>query len=41
MRVLDMATRPIQLMVKEALHIERTPANTRFNATGVMSYRTA
>ena len=24
-RVLDRATRPIQLKVKEALHIERTP----------------
>ena len=28
---LDRATRPIQLKVKEALHIERTPANTRLN----------
>ena len=30
-RVLDRTTRPIQLKVKEALHIERTPANTRLN----------
>ena len=30
-RVLDRATRPIQLKVKEALHIKSTPANTRFN----------
>ena len=33
-RVLDRATRPIQLKVKEALHIERTPANTRLNCDG-------
>ena len=33
-RVLDRATRPIQLKVKEALHIERTPANTRLNRDG-------
>ena len=31
LRVLDRATKPIQLKVKEALHIERTPANTRLN----------
>ena len=30
-RVLDRANRPIQLKVKEALHIERIPANTRLN----------
>ena len=30
-RVLDRATRLIQLKVKEALYIERTPANTRLN----------
>ncbi len=30
-RVLDRATRPIQLRVKEALHIQRTPANNRLN----------
>ena len=29
--VLDGAARPIQLNVKEALHVKRTPANTRFN----------
>ena len=33
-RVLDRATRPVQLKVKEALHIERTPANTRLNRDG-------
>ena len=33
-RVLDRATRPILLKVKEALHIERTPANTRLNRDG-------
>ena len=33
-RVLDRATRPIQLKVKEALHIERTSANTRLNHDG-------
>ena len=31
MRVLDRATRLIQLKVNEALHIERTPANSRLN----------
>ena len=30
-RVLDRATRSVQLKVKEALHIERTPPNTRLN----------
>ena len=30
-RVLDRATRPVQLKVKESLHIERTPANNRLN----------
>ena len=35
MRVLDRATRSIQLKVKEALHIERTPANTRLNHDGI------
>ena len=29
--MLDRATGPIQLKVKEAFHIERTPANTRLN----------
>ena len=33
-RVLDGATRPIQLKGKEALHIERIPANTRLNCDG-------
>ena len=33
-RMLDRATRPIQLNIKEALHIERTPANTRLNRNG-------
>ena len=33
-RVLDRATRPIQLMVKEALHIQKTPANSRLNRDG-------
>ena len=33
-RVLGRATRPIQLKVKEALHIERTTANTRLNCNG-------
>ncbi len=33
-RVLDRATRPIQLKVKEALHIEKTPANSRLNRDG-------
>ena len=32
--VLDRATRPVQLKVKEALHIERTPANNRLNRDG-------
>ena len=32
--MLDRATRPIQLMVKEALHIQRTPANNRLNQDG-------
>ena len=30
-RVLDRAVRPVQLKVKEALHIEKTPANSRLN----------
>ena len=30
-RVLDRAIRPIQLKVKEALHIQRTHANNRLN----------
>ena len=33
-RVLDRAARPVQLKVKEALHIEKTPANNRFNRDG-------
>ena len=33
-RVLDRAARPVQLKVKEALHIEMTPANNRFNRDG-------
>ena len=33
-RVLDRAARPVQLKVKEALHIERTPANNRLNRDG-------
>ena len=33
-RVLDRAARPIQLKVKEALHIEKTPANNRLNRDG-------
>ena len=33
-RVLDRATRPIQPKVEEALHIERTPTNTRLNRNG-------
>ena len=33
-RVLDRAARPVQLKVKEALHIERTPANNRLNQDG-------
>ncbi len=33
-RVLDRATRPIQLKVKEALHIEKTPASSRLNRDG-------
>ena len=33
-RVLYKATRPIQLKVKEELHIERIPANTRLNHNG-------
>ena len=40
-RELDRVIRPIQLKVKEALHIERTPANTRLNRDGVTSYRAA
>ena len=28
---LDRAARPVKLKVQEALHIERTPANNRFN----------
>ena len=33
-RVLDRAARPVQLMVKEALHIQKTPANNRLNRDG-------
>ena len=33
-RVLDMAARPVQLKVKEALHTKRTPANNRLNRDG-------
>ena len=33
-RVLDRATRPIQLKVKEALHIQNTPANNSLNRDG-------
>jgi hypothetical protein len=33
-RVLDRATRPIQLTIKEALHIEKIPANSRLNYDG-------
>ena len=33
-RVLDRAARPVQLKVKEALHIEKTPANNRLNRDG-------
>ena len=33
-RVLDRAARPVQLKVKEALHIEKTPANNRLNQDG-------
>ena len=33
-RVLDRAARPVQLKVKEALHIKRTPANNRLNPDG-------
>ena len=29
--VLDRATRPVQLLVKEALHIQKTPTNNRIN----------
>ena len=32
--MLDWAIRPIQLKVKETLHIERTPANTKLNRNG-------
>jgi hypothetical protein len=32
--VLDRAIRHIQLKVKEALHIEKTPANSRLNQDG-------
>ena len=31
---LDRAARPAQLMVKEALHIQKTPANNRLNRDG-------
>ena len=34
MRVLDRATRPIQLKVKEELHIRRTSASTGLNRDG-------
>ena len=33
-RVLDRATRPVQLKVKEALHIQTTPANNSLNNDG-------
>ena len=33
-RVLDRATRPIQLKVKEVLHIQKTPANNRLDRDG-------
>ena len=33
-RVLDRATRHVHLKVKEALHIERIPANNRLNRDG-------
>ena len=33
-RVLDRAARPVQLKVKEALHIERTLADNRLNQDG-------
>ena len=33
-RVLDRATRPVQLKVKEALHIQTTPANNSLNKDG-------
>ena len=33
-RVLDRAARPVQLKVKEALYIEKTPANNRLNRDG-------
>ena len=33
-RLLDRAARPVQLKVKEALHIEKTPANNRLNRDG-------
>ena len=33
-KVLDKATRPVQLLVKEALYIQRTPANNRLNRDG-------
>ena len=33
-KVLDKATRPVQLLVKEALCIQRTPANNRLNRDG-------
>ena len=33
-RVLDRAARPVQLKVKEALHIEKTPENNKLNRDG-------
>ena len=33
-RVLDRAARPVQLKVKEALHIKKMPANNRLNRDG-------
>ena len=33
-RVLDRDARPVQLKIKEALHIERTPAINRLNRDG-------
>ena len=40
-KVLDKATRPVQLLVNEALCIQRTPANNRLNCDGVTSYQAA
>ena len=35
-RVLDWAARPVQLKVKEILHIKRTPAKNRLRVTGLL-----